>query len=34
MRDFERQTHYNLVTGPALQRIRIADREIRNNNNM
>ena len=32
MRDFERQTHYNLVTGPALQRIRIADREIRNNN--
>ena len=32
MRDFERQTHYNLVTGPALLRIRIADREIRNNN--
>ena len=31
MRDFERKTYHNLVTGPALERIRIADRENRNN---
>ena len=30
MRDFERQTYHNLVTGPALERLRMADRENRN----